>query len=57
MCQATVESSKDSGSTAAAGLNNGILYMLFMPIIFGALMFFLWKRRERELKRFEEQGH
>lgn len=53
MCQATAESSRDAGSTAAEGLNNGVLYLLFMPIIFATIMFILWKRRERYLKKFE----
>ena len=54
MCQATAESSRDAGSTAAEGLNKGVLYILFMPIIFAVLMFIIWKRREHFLKQYEE---
>lgn len=46
MCNATAESSLDSGSTAAKGLNTGVLYLFLMPLMFLAFIGYqVWKRR------------
>ena len=33
MCKAVLESNMENGGTAAAGINNGILYLMFIPYI------------------------
>ena len=42
MCKASVESSLASGSSVAAGLNKGILYLLLMPYLLYAGIFTAW---------------
>lgn len=51
MCQASAESSLDAGSTAASGLNNGILYLLVLPFAFAFIFYILYKRRQQVLKK------
>jgi threonine/homoserine/homoserine lactone efflux protein len=44
MCKATAESSAREGSTASAGLNLGILYLVTIPyLLLGSLIFVWWK--------------
>ena len=48
MCKAVVEANLESGDTKAAGLNNGILFLMSMPYIavfLFALFFYLQKRK------------
>jgi uncharacterized paraquat-inducible protein A len=49
MCKTAVESARENGSTAANGLNNGILYLLALPYaiagVFG-VMWFINKRKK-----------
>ncbi len=54
MCSATAESSLESGSTAAKGLNAGVLYLLVMPFLFATAYFVLYKKRKHELKKYQE---
>ncbi|GAB4141757.1 MAG: hypothetical protein Fur0041_16970 [Bacteroidia bacterium] len=42
MCKATVESNNSNGGTAAGGINDGIIYLMFIPYIL--LAFFFRKR-------------
>lgn len=42
MCKAAAESSIESGSTMALGLNSGILYLLLMPYILIAVVAGVW---------------
>ena len=48
MCKADVEANLKSGDTKAAGLNDGILFLMSMPYIavfLFALFFYLQKRK------------
>jgi len=48
MCKAVVEANLESGDTKAAGLNDGILFLMSMPYIavfLFALFFYLQKRK------------
>lgn len=47
MCKASVESSMKEGSKVAIGINKGILYLLVMPYLFYAVIFFAWWRKSR----------
>ncbi|MCW5906239.1 MAG: hypothetical protein KIS94_00125 [Chitinophagales bacterium] len=48
MCQATAESSLDAGSSAAAGINKGVMYLFFMPwIIMGTIAYFWWREQKK----------
>lgn len=48
MCQGVAETSQNAGSTAASGLNKGILYILVTPyIIIMVLGYFWWKARKK----------
>lgn len=57
MCSATAESSLESGSTAATGLNMGVLYLLVMPIIFASVFVVLYLIRQKQLKKEQESSH
>lgn len=53
MCRATVENSiSDGGTSLAAGLNTGILYLGAFPYLLVALIAFLWYRNS---KRYTEE--
>jgi len=54
MCNATAESSIDSGSTAATGLNMGVLYLLLMPILFASAFFLIYWKRKKDLRRYSD---
>ena len=48
MCQATAETSLDAGSSAAEGLNKGIMYLFFMPwVILGTVTYFWWRANKK----------
>jgi hypothetical protein len=48
MCQATAESSRDAGSSAAEGINKGVLYIFMMPyLIIGTIGYFWWRARKK----------
>ena len=42
MCKAVVEANLESGGSAGAGLNNGILYLMAMPYISILLFCLFW---------------
>ncbi len=48
MCKASAESSIQSGSNVAKGLNKGILYLLAMPYILFSVIFLLWYKNYRK---------
>lgn len=44
MCKAVLESNMENGGTAAAGINNGILYLMFIPyILIGTVGYFIYR--------------
>jgi hypothetical protein len=48
MCQATAETSMDAGSSAAEGINKGVMYLFFMPwIILGTITYFWWRAQKK----------
>lgn len=55
MCTATVENNIEDGGTAAKGLNDGILYMLIMPVIFVTIFILIYKKRKKYLAKFGEE--
>ncbi len=54
MCAATAESSVDAGSTAATGLNPGVLYLLVLPFLFALTFIILYFLRQRAVKQHEQ---
>jgi len=47
MCKAGAETSIQSGSSGAAGINKGILYLFFTPYIVGGVIGFFWWRNKK----------
>ena len=52
-CAGAAESSLQQGSTAAKGLNDGILYLLAIPAIAVVVFYLLYKKRQQFLAKFE----
>jgi len=53
MCKAAVESNANAGDSMAAGLNSGILYLMFIPyLLIGGIAFAIF-RHKRKLKQSE----
>lgn len=51
MCTATAETSNDAGSSAAHGLNKGVMYLFLTPyIIIGTLAYF-WRRSVKKAQQ------
>lgn len=50
MCKAVAESNVQSGGVEAAGLNNGILYLMAFPYIFLALGAYFLRKHMRSTK-------
>mgnify|MGYP000283008398 FL=1 len=51
MCKAVLESNMENGGTAAAGINNGILYLMFIPyILIGSVGFFIYRHYKKNNK-------
>lgn len=48
MCAAVAETSKENGSSAAIGLNNGILYLFLTPYLLVAAILFFWLRARKK---------
>lgn len=44
MCKAVLESDLDAGGEVAKGVNNGILYLMFIPfLLVGTVGYFIYK--------------
>lgn len=57
MCRATAESNLANGGTEGRGLNNGILYLFFMPyILIGTVAFLWWRNRKKGADELAEIG-
>lgn len=48
MCKATAESGQAAGSTEAAGLNSGILYLMAFPYLIMAAVGIAWYRSNKK---------
>lgn len=55
MCRATVENNANNGDTKlAAGLNNGILYLMSVPYLMLGLIAYLWFDRSKKNKHAKQ---
>lgn len=51
MCKAVLESNMQNGGTAGAGINNGIIYLMFIPyILIGTVGYFIYKHYKSNQK-------
>jgi len=61
MCAATADAGTKNGSTAAKGLDNGILFLLAAPYLAVAAVGYIWykkyRRKNVELKMRNEELH
>lgn len=56
MCKAVAESSTESGSTVATGLNGGILYLMVFPyLILAAVSYAFYKHRKAQRPGVESE--
>ena len=51
MCGAAAESSMREGSTTAAGLNKGILYLFLFPYTMAAVIGFIWWKKTKNYQK------
>ena len=54
MCQAVAETNLKSGDTKAAGLNDGILFLMSMPylaMLLFSVFYFIQKKKQKEKKQ------
>lgn len=51
MCKAAVESNSNGGDSMAAGLNSGILYLMFIPYVLIIVIAVLIYRHKKRLKQ------
>ncbi len=48
MCKAVLESDMEGGGTAAKGINEGIIYLMFIPyILIGGAGYFIYKHYKK----------
>ncbi len=48
MCKAVLESNMENGGTAAAGVNDGIIYLMFIPyVLIGTAGYFIYKNYQK----------
>ncbi|MGB0886838.1 MAG: hypothetical protein ACPGSL_01835 [Vicingaceae bacterium] len=48
MCKAVLESNLENGGTAAAGVNDGIIYLMFIPyILIATVGYFIYKHYKK----------
>lgn len=57
MCKGSAETSIDSGSSGAAGINKGILYLFLTPYIIGGTIGFFWWRSQKKPQQQNETVH
>ena len=51
MCKAVLESNLENGGTAAAGVNDGIIYLMFIPyVLIATVGYFLYKNYKKNQK-------
>ena len=51
MCKAAVESNGNAGDSMAAGLNAGIMYLMFIPYLLIAVIAFFMYRHKKKLNQ------
>ena len=48
MCKAVAESNMHGGDSMASGLNNGIVYLMFIPyLLIGSVAYLIYRHRKR----------
>lgn len=56
MCKAVAESSTETGSTVATGLNGGILYLMIFPyLILGVVSYAIYRHRKAQKAELDTQ--
>ena len=51
MCKAVLESNMENGGTAAAGINDGIIYLMFIPyLLIATVGYFIYKNYKKNQK-------
>ena len=56
MCKAVAETSTETGSTVATGLNGGILYLMVFPyLILAAVSYAIYKHRKAQSGSLESE--
>ena len=55
MCRMSGETNLKNGGTAAAGLNQGIIYLLSIPYVLVGTIGYLWWRNRKMVKQQELQ--
>jgi len=53
MCKAGAEQSLAAGSTAAKGLNTGILYLFVTPYLLAITIGFIWWRNNKKSEKYQ----
>lgn len=49
MCKAVAESNMNGGGGVAAGLNNGILFLMFIPyLLIGTVSYLIYRHRKKQ---------
>ena len=56
MCKAVLESNMENGGTAAAGINDGIIYLMFIPyLLIATAGYFIYKNYKKNQKTEQTQ--
>ncbi len=49
MCKAVAESNMNGGDGLASGLNNGIVYLMFIPyLLIGSVAYLIYRHRKKQ---------
>ena len=57
MCKAVAESNMNGGDSMASGLNNGIVFLMFIPyLLIGTVAYLIYKHRKKTAKSSQEVG-
>lgn len=49
MCKAVAESNMNGGDSMASGLNNGIVFLMFVPyMLIGTVAYLIYRHRKRQ---------
>ena len=55
-CSICTKTAEQLGEGPAQGLNSGILYLMFMPLVIMSYIGFRWWKREKEVMKDERSG-
>jgi hypothetical protein len=52
MCKAVAESNMNGGDSMASGLNNGIVFLMFIPyLLIGSVAYLIYRHRKKQQQR------